>query len=638
MSEVPHLLWLMQGKEKIELFGIWLYVGISDLDIEKIIIENFKGLKKVVLGPVKPINILIGHNNCGKSSILECLDFFCKHLENENKIYEMRHNPTGERPSNSLPENVFNLEKEPISITIQILLNLDDRKNVFYKSIEIWNEKYRSPKTSMDVADNLIDEGFLCNLSCQFEAKSHRSGFTLSEVYTTFSSKSKEFENQKIVLVKGNIRNSQINDIRGFLIKERNTIISERINTILEYRPEKESTEIFKGIWVDGIYNYIRNMFKTTFVINPYRHGQSQASPQLTEELAADGNNLVQYLHNLALNDHQLFEKIAGFVKTVLPEVGRLHPRFTGSETSSLELAYEWKDGRIVNLANMGGGVEQVLILGAMLISQRKACILLEEPESHLHPGAQEALLGLIEKYIGDSLIFLATHSPVFIQPRDTISIHAIYNSEGKNAIGSTIEFEDFNEILTLIGSRPGHLAQADIVLYVEGKNGAVVVEEWLKKWPKKINVLSSLQLVVLPINVDEIGAKDFDILEFKKITPNMIIFADKDNDPGEQKPKKSRLDLKDKCEKNNIPFILTDKRQIEDYFTEDAVRKSLPANIVKSWEYDKNKPMSEQYLCKKYNKTVASKMSWEDVEKHEDIMSIFDEIKNIGNRLKPNI
>ena len=45
------------------------------MEISKIVIENFKGIEHVELSPVKPINVVIGRNNSGKSSILTCLSF-----------------------------------------------------------------------------------------------------------------------------------------------------------------------------------------------------------------------------------------------------------------------------------------------------------------------------------------------------------------------------------------------------------------------------------------------------------------------------------------------------------------------------------------------------------------------------------
>jgi predicted ATP-dependent endonuclease of OLD family len=43
------------------------------MEISKVAIKNFKGIKNVEMGPVKPIDVLIGRNNSGKSSILTCL-------------------------------------------------------------------------------------------------------------------------------------------------------------------------------------------------------------------------------------------------------------------------------------------------------------------------------------------------------------------------------------------------------------------------------------------------------------------------------------------------------------------------------------------------------------------------------------
>ena len=109
---------------------------------------------------------------------------------------------------------------------------------------------------------------------------------------------------------------------------------------------------------------------------------------------------------------------------------------------------------------------------------QKTACILWEEPESHLHPGAQDKLLSELESRAGQSLIFLTTHSPVFVRPSDKIAIHAIANPSGKNATGRTLLKEQLQEASASAWLRPGRFAQADIFLYVEGKYSTAVVED----------------------------------------------------------------------------------------------------------------------------------------------------------------
>ena len=371
-------------------------------------------------------------------------------------------------------------------------------------------------------------------------------------------------------------------------------------------------------------------------MVSPFRHGSAAEIPQLSEQLEDNGGNLVRYLHNIALNENKVFENIAGFVKTVLPEVGRLHPRFTGIEDHTLELAYDWQDGRSVNLANMGGGVEQLIILASLLIKQRTSMILWEEPESHLHPGAQDTLIDLMEKNVKESMIFLTTHSPVFVRPSDKIAVNAITNTDGKSATGRTLSSSDFNQVINIIGSRPGHLAQADIVLYVEGKRGAEVVEEWLEKWTKRETVLSHLELLVQPFNADEVGSDDFDLDKLKLVSPNMIIFVDKDNDEGDDKPKKTRITLGKKCKAGEITFIITEKRQIDDYFPKELVSSVLKQrNPQLSKEWEKTGIFTKK--MKRYNREISRMMEWSNVEKYEEIKQIFEEIEKYAKKLKPD-
>jgi hypothetical protein len=176
----------------------------------------------------------------------------------------------------------------------------------------------------------------------------------------------------------------------------------------------------------------------------------------------------------------------------------------------------------------------------------------------------------------------------------------------------------------------------ADIVVYVEGKRGAEAFEEWLEKWPARDKVLGHLLLAIWFLSPDDIGAKDFDLAPLRKVTPNMVMFVDKDNDEGSSEPKPSRQELQEKCKALGIPCIVTEKRQIEDYFTEDAVRQGLPSNILAGWKYEAGKPMGEQLPTKKYNGAIAAAMKWEDIEKHKDIMQVFAKIEEYAKKLKP--
>jgi predicted ATPase len=624
------------------------------MEISKIVIENFKGIERVELNLVRPINVLIGRNNSGKSSVLTGLKFLSQYFNTlKPKDTNIEGHSTIRIPSEYFRGGIEGNHKLCVSITVS--WPTEERRKQFVAMRDAWNKSGYSPEISSQAIDSRIGDDLFSILTFDFAANPPKGSFGLLDIRTLC--KDNKGDSTDVDLLKA----QNPGDVLKLLPLSRLFVtprgpcslldlkgrvgIEDRIEIHYEHgsfrSPQGSSVEdIFFRELMTPAFNHIREILYNVFLVSPYRHSDDKAPSRQSTELTPDGRNLVQYLHNLSLNKHSVFEDIADFVMGIVPEVGRLHPRFTGMQDDSLELAYDWQDGRMINLTNMGGGVEQLLILGCLLISQKTSCILWEEPESHLHPAAQEILLNELEKRVGNSVIFLTTQSPVFIRASEKVAVHAITNPDGKSARGRTLSQDDLHEAAALIGSRPGHLAQADIVVYVEGKTGAAIVEEWLQKWPDKQNVLQHLQLAVQSLNADEAGSNDFDLGKIMKVTPNMIVFVDSESEHGTNEPKEIRRKLKNKCDKLQIPCIFTELPQIEDYFTEQAVRKVLPEGKANSWVYDSKNLMHEELkrleVSKKLNRNIACAMQWNEVAQHMDLMKIFDEIKMYANRLSP--
>lgn len=624
------------------------------MEISKIVIENFKGIERVELDPIKHINVLIGRNNSGKSSILTCLQFMHQYF---NVLIPK---DKGDRSSStiSVPAEYFRRgvkESPQLGISVTVAQTQEERKKQFASAVVAWNNQYNKPQMLHENVKSQLEMDLFSNLTFDFVAQRPKDPFGLISISTVCKKK----DGKKATIAVAEAQNPGGSMKRLAL---RNLFIApayhrDSCQTVFElkekvgFRDDLNIGYTASGlsgnepIFLKGLifpaFEHIKGTFYTSFLVSPYRHASPTASAQMCERLSENGSNLINYIDNLNRNTYTIFKKIAGFVKKIVPEAGRLHPRFVGESGSNLELAYDWPEGHAINLANMGGGVEQLLILGCLLIHQRTACILWEEPESHLHPGAQEVLLTELERRVGDSVIFLTTQSPVFVKASSNIAVHAITNPDGKSAMGRTLSNNDLQEAGGIIGARPGHLAQADIVVYVEGKTGAGVVEEWLDKWPERKRVLEQLLLVVQSFNADEVGSDDFDLRKLKRVTPNMIVFADRDSDPGSREPKKIRKKLKEKCSRLGIPCILTKRRQIEDYFTEEAVKSVLPRSKVESWVCDHRRSMRKELesleVSKKCNRRIAQALSWSEVTKHECLMQIFDEIKKYADKLKPS-
>jgi predicted ATPase len=617
------------------------------MEITRIIIENFKGIERVVLEPIRPINVLIGRNNSGKSSVLSIIALFTEYLKAESYNHENRYRfGSGDaKPLKTpIPKNCFSNNGKPIRFMVGVGLSDEDRQKIRSEIKQKWNEQFVSPKIAEDTLEAFFSSKNIQELHILFTAS--RISFSLDGIY--LSCAGDDLNTRPQIIAKGNLYDLEIRNFLELLTTNQRVPPEVKIKQFFEKKEEfirqvsqRPEYQIINETLFKKVRMQLFNFFQDTFYVSPFRHGLENEIPQQADRLTNNGENLVRYLHSIALNDNNAFRGIADFVRGVLPEVGRLHPRFTGKEDQTIELAYDWPDGHSVNLSNMGGGVEQLLILGSLLLKQQTAILLWEEPENHLHPGAQERLLDLIEEYVCNCPIFLTTHSPVFIRASEKIAVHAIYNPDGKKAVSRVLMEGDLHEASLLIGSRPSHLAQADIIVYVEGIYGAVVIEEWIKKWPSRRGTIKTLQLIVQPFNVSEVGSDDFDIEKLIKVNPNILFFVDNDADETSQKETNdTRKKLKRLCDKHNIPCIITDyennRRQIEDFFTLDAIKEGLPSNLRKNIPSGFRGPMRDLFQgCKwkRYNRKIAAAMKWEHISQYKELGQLFDEISKIAER-----
>jgi predicted ATPase len=609
------------------------------MEISKIVIENFKGIEHVELSPVKPINVLIGRNNSGKSSILKCINF----------LHEFFNRNTGK--AIGVPVGYF---REGLSITpelrisISVMQTKEERKEQFIRTKDTWNAQNKDPHISDAAINAQLDNDLFSSLKFNFAAQESQHHFGLVSINTKYKNNKGDVSDILIAESEDKSPGTRMLGIPllELLITRQHTEVYPTILDLVRKHGIGKNLVVHKGQGsklagspqelipnlLSPSFEYIAKRFRTAFLVGPYRHANEKMASQMVEQLSQNGSNLVNYIHKLSLNNNAVFKDISDFVKRIVPEVGRLHPRFTMDSGSPLELAYERTDGTTVNLANMGGGVEQLIMLGSLLIHQRTACILWEEPESHLHPGAQDVLLTELEKLVGDSVVFLTTHSPVFIRASEKIAVHAIRNPNGKSATGKTLSEIELQEAASIIGARAGHLAQADIVVYVEGLYGAAVVEEWIKKWPDYERKIGHLRILVQWTSPEELASDEYDLEKLRKVSPYMVIFADKDSDEEREEPKDTRKKLQGKCAKLNIPCIITKQRQIEDYLPEDYFEKFWSPQLLESWKKEKKFTSG----MKKHNREIAAAMDWGQVEKHKDIMEIYAEIVKYAEQLKP--
>jgi hypothetical protein len=193
------------------------------------------------------------------------------------------------------------------------------------------------------------------------------------------------------------------------------------------------------------------------------------------DRLEPPGTNLAAVLLYLATDRSRLFEQLRGLIAEIVPDIGRLEVRTSGGQ---LRVVAESASGDL-NLKDLGTGVEQLLMtLTVGLLEAPPLTLIIEEPETNLHPAAQRALLGLLQTWAADRQIIIATHSPVMLDwspGGDRLWLV----TRGNEASCIDPVSEDPLPVLKSLGVRLSDVLSADRILVVEGPSDEEVLAEW---------------------------------------------------------------------------------------------------------------------------------------------------------------
>jgi predicted ATPase len=163
--------------------------------------------------------------------------------------------------------------------------------------------------------------------------------------------------------------------------------------------------------------NYVRDQI---YLFNAVRFPADEYDTGGNGELASDASNLAQVLDLLYRNKAR-WERFFDQVKQVLPQVeavtfipsskegGKVQARIWNlpESTERIDLT--------VLLSESGTGVAQVLaILYVVFTSDKPRIIIIDEPQSFLHPGAIRKLFEILNSYPQHQYI-ITTHSPTVV-------------------------------------------------------------------------------------------------------------------------------------------------------------------------------------------------------------------------------
>jgi predicted ATP-dependent endonuclease of OLD family len=156
----------------------------------------------------------------------------------------------------------------------------------------------------------------------------------------------------------------------------------------------------------------------------------------------------------------------------------------------------EIDDGSRTLLEHKGDGVKSLAALGLLRNKQRAvgaaSVIAIEEPESHLHPGAIHGLREVVLNLVAENQVLITTHCPLFAD-RETVSRNILIDANSAKPAKSIASVRE------LLGVRASdNLVNASHVLVVEGAEDQIALRALLPTLSAKIGAALKQNLLVI--------------------------------------------------------------------------------------------------------------------------------------------
>ena len=391
--------------------------------------------------PESGVLLVAGANNSGKSALLSALDS----IAGGGSFGEMQHYGSA----------------TPARVTASFRLDDQERDSL------LWDASDRSLEESIALREvhwdfASIDQGGLTPVRISTEWPSHET-LTLIDIIVTGDNASLRVNPVHALLttVKNSSPNYEPQEVAQFAVG------SDGIRTSGSLGVFRPLVDYFLK-WTSGIYHFKALRPGTGTDVHPLSS---------STRLDPTGSDLASVLNHLYHNQRDTYEALNNLLQEIVPGIGQLRLPLEGG---SMRIAFSDPSApkRVLNLKNLGTGVEQLLMtLVVGLMDDGPSGIIIEEPETNLHPGAQRALMALVREWSTTKPFIVATHSPVFLDASHRSDVLLVTRHAGTSEVRSL--GSETLDALDELGVRLSDVLSADRLLLVEGPTDEAVLETW---------------------------------------------------------------------------------------------------------------------------------------------------------------
>jgi len=541
------------------------------LRLEGIKIERYRGIGEYEIENLSNWTVVTGPNSTNKSTLINAIS-----LLGSNKMHEESDIPTVFRPARVSPGDVPLEISYQFEITTDFLDTFSDERflELLILSLEADIERYEK-------RDDRYTDTIKMRLR-NLESKPLRK-ILVDSLYDKIRELQARYPGNPSLFGAFLTQNGRLNSIESVLNTAKYLCVKMElvINSgpsfefsLLDQNKETVVDEHLFYHWLDKTaclesiaFAFAIGAVFIKSIMTPSIFWDSSIIPN--SALAYDGSNIIEFVEYLLAQHPDRLENIDSKFEDIFGCGIKLRKPSKGSYPEETKLIVKLGDEENwFPLEKLSDGMFRVLrILMQLESSKTGDMLVIDEPELHLHPGANRYLREVLYNRKDGIQIVCSTHSPIYIDPKyiDSCILHR--NQE----LPETIDSRHIDTALNELGSSGLDALLYDIVVWHEGPSDEFYIGKWITLFQDKINAsISSIGLIHFggKNNLGHIKARTI-----KNIARKSIVVIDSDKKCENMQLAGDLQSKIDQLEALGIHCWVTQRKEIENY---------IPINVLK--------------------------------------------------------
>jgi predicted ATP-dependent endonuclease of OLD family len=443
------------------------------MKLNKLKLKNFRSYSQETEIDVSDLNVIIGKNDVGKSSILEALDIFFNGKPDKNDLCIENDNSRIEITCifSDFPEQLILDDTNPTSLSDEYLLNSENKLEI-KKSFPI--------SASGSVSEESV-------IICDYPDNENLSDL-LSKKRTTL-----QLQFDELGINPDGVNRNKSKELRNAIrnhFYEEGQITTHQAEIKIDGRLDNEDNR--KKIWTN-LKKYLP-LYSLFFVDKQLNDQDSDIQDPMKEIIkeVLKRDNITPLLEQLKEAVQDASTDLADDTITKLndldPELAEtLRSNFPKEPTWNSIFKLTLEDDRGVPLNKRGSGMRRLVLLSffrAQVENRRTAnapniIYALEEPETSQHPDFQLMIVNALKELseTDNAQVFFTTHNSNLAKEIPKESLRYVYSDDGQVNVESglnddgTDNEEIIDKIIQTLGALPDPKNKVKVLIFVEGEN-----------------------------------------------------------------------------------------------------------------------------------------------------------------------